>query len=163
MDRKLWLGIALLLATVLGLAVAGCATGTGNVAAPAERTFYMAAIEPKGGVNVSSEPFPVVALPGGGGYALKPPDDAGRWEVETYRFTPGTVVVNQGDEVILEIVGINGAEHPTTIEGYNLDFVVKRGEITRVSFTADRAGIFTIRCNTHLPSMQATLVVLPRG
>ncbi|MBI2846062.1 MAG: hypothetical protein HYX86_05895, partial [Chloroflexi bacterium] len=129
MDRKKLIGLSAML-LILVLTAASCATGTGGVIVPAERTVYMAAVEPKGGTNVSDEPFPVIALPEGGGYGLKPPDDTGRWEVETYRWTPGTIVVNQGDEVTLEIIGINGSEHPSTIEGYDLSFVVKRGEIT---------------------------------
>ncbi len=132
-----------------------------TAAAPVERTIYMAAVEPKGGVTVDKEPFPSAALPEGGGYILKQPDDTGRWEVSTYRWQPGTVVVNQGDIVTLEIVGINGAAHPLRIEGYDdVSAVVQRGHITRVTFTADKAGIFKIICDTHLPSMRGDLVVL---
>jgi len=128
--------------------------------APRERTIYIAAVEPKGGVHVDHEPFPASPLPEGGGYLLKKPDDKGRWEISSYRWDPGTIVVNQGDRVTLEIVGINGNEHPFTIEGYWLTGVVRRGQITRLTFTADKAGIFKIICRTHSPSMQADLVVL---
>lgn len=160
MGQKRSVGLLLGMLILLAFTLAGCAGGTGGVVIPAERTIYMAVVEPKGGALESDEPFPALALPEGGGYGLKPPDDTGRWEVETYRWAPGTIVVNQGDKVTLEIIGINGTEHPSTIEGYDLSFVVKRGEITRVSFTADKPGIFTILCSIHLPSMQATLVVL---
>lgn len=129
---------------------------------PRQRTIYMAALEPKGGVTVAKEPFPTEALPEGGGYLLRKPDDKGRWEVSTYRWDPGTIVVNQGDTVTLEMVGINGAEHPFTIEGYWLTGNVKRGKVTRLTFVADKAGIFKIICRTHTPSMQADLVVLAR-
>jgi heme/copper-type cytochrome/quinol oxidase subunit 2 len=127
---------------------------------PRQRTIYIAAIEPKGGAHVDHEPFPEKPLPSGGGYSLKKPDDKGRWEVSTYRWDPGTIVVNQGDRVTLEIVGINGDEHPFTIEGYWISEVVRRGQITRVTFTADKAGIFKIICRKHAPAMQADLVVL---
>jgi len=143
------------------LVLAGCASQSASVA-PVERTIYMAAVEPKGGATIDKEPFPAVALPEGGGYILKEPNADGRWEVETYRWDPGTLVVNQGDIVTLEIIGINGKEHPITIEGYNLSDVVKRGQITRMTFTADKPGIFKIKCGIHLPSMQADLVVLPK-
>ena len=82
--------------------------------------------------------------------------------METYRFVPGTVVVNEGDNVTLEIVGINGKEHPITIEGYGLSTVLKRGEVQRLTFLADKPGIFRIMCDIHKPSMEATLVVLKR-
>ncbi len=149
-----------LLVTVGALTLAAC--GGQSSSAPVERTIYMAAVEPKGGQTIDKEPFPAEALPEGGGYILKEPNADGRWEVETYRWDPGTIVVNQGDIVTLEIIGINGAEHPFTIAGYNLSDVVKRGQITRVTFTADKPGIFKITCGIHLPSMQANLVVLPR-
>jgi hypothetical protein len=124
-----------------------------------QRTIYMAAVEPSGGADVEREPLPP-ALPPGGGYILNEPDETGRWEVATYRWSPGTIVVNQGDEVTLEIVGVNGREHHTEIEGYDLEFVVRRGELTTATFTADEAGIFNIVCHDHQPSMTAQLVVL---
>ena len=46
---------------------------------------------------------------------IKQPDQTGRWEVSTYVWMPSQIVVNQGDEVTLEFVGINGAFHPTEI------------------------------------------------
>lgn len=57
--------------------------------------------------------------------------------------------MNQGDEVTLEILGVNGAEHPSEIVGYDINFTVKRGQLTTVSFTADKAGVFEFRCGTH--------------
>ncbi len=153
--------LLLICISIVGIVVlAACGGSSAPAAAPVERTIYMAAVEPKGGVTVDKEPFPSAALPEGGGYILKEPNADGRWEVETYRFEPGTSIVNQGDVVTLEIVGINGEEHPFTIEGYNLSGVVKRGQITRVTFTADKAGIFRITCGAHLPTMTADLVVL---
>ncbi len=127
---------------------------------PTARTIYMAAIEPKGSTTVDKEPFPAQALPEGGGMALKSPDKDGKWEVEIYRWDPGTIVVNQGDEVTLKVLGINGKQHTTTIEGYGQQFTVKRGELTTVSFKADKAGTFKIKCQTHMPTMEADLVVL---
>ena len=39
---------------------------------------------------------------------------------------------------------------------------LKRGHVTKISFKADKAGVFPIECHTHTPSMRAELVVLPR-
>ena len=41
-------------------------------------------------------------------------------------------------------------------------FVLKRGTVTRVSFVADKVGVFPIECSTHRPSMTAEIIVLPR-
>ncbi|MBI2126072.1 MAG: cupredoxin domain-containing protein [Thaumarchaeota archaeon] len=129
-------------------------------ATPTTRTIYMAAVEPKGSATIDKEPFPTKTLPAGGGMALKAPDKDGKWEVEIYRWDPATIVVTKGDDVTLKILGINGKEHSTTIEGYGQQFTVKRGELTEVTFKADKAGVFKIKCQTHQPTMEADLVVL---
>jgi plastocyanin len=126
-----------------------------------KRTFVIAAVEPKGGTNAAQESFPAEKLPRGGGYVIKEPDASGRWEVSVYVWQPMQIVVNEGDEVTLEFVGINGASHPTTISGYGKSFMLKRGHIARVTFTANKAGAFAIRCATH-PTMAGELVVLPK-
>lgn len=134
---------------------------TGNALAE-KRFFTVAAVEPKGGVTADKEPFPSEPLPAGGGYVLNKPDANNRWEVSTYLWTPGQIIVNEGDEVTLEFVGINGASHPTTIKDFGKTFVLKRGTATRVSFVADKAGTFPIECHTHRPSMTAEIIVLPK-
>ncbi|KSV83713.1 hypothetical protein [Sinorhizobium sp. GL28] len=47
------------------------------------------------------------------------------------------------------------------IDGYDISFTVKRGQLTTVTFTADKAGVFEFRCGTHQPSMVGELIVLP--
>jgi plastocyanin len=66
-----------------------------------------------------------------------------------------------GRRVTLEILGVNGAEHPTVIDGYDISFTVKRGQLTTVIFTAGKAGVFEYRCGIHEPSMVGELTVLP--
>lgn len=161
--RKTWKGLRAVavmggLALLIGLA----ACNRQERLTAGERTIYMAAVEPKGTTNVAKEPFPAKALPAGGGYGLKEPDADGNWTVETYSWSPASITVFKDDRVRLEIIGINGAEHPVRIEGYNLDFTVKRGEVTTVRFLADKAGIFPITCAIHQPAMTGTLIVLPR-
>ena len=156
---------AVVLAAIAALAVA-CGDEAGRAAAqirPTERTIYMEAVEPKGTTSVDKEPFPTEALPEGGGYALKEPNEEGKWVVETYTWAPDQIVVYEGDTVNLEIVGINGARHDAFIEGYVDSFVVERGKLTRLSFVADQPGVFKIVCTTHPPAMTGELVVLPRS
>ena len=127
-----------------------------------KRLIVVTAIEPKGGVTVDKEPFPGEKLPEGGGYVLKEPDDKGRWEIAVYVFDPRQISVNEGDEVTLEFVGVNGASHPTTIAGYDISFTLKRGQVNRVSFIASKPGVFAIKCATHHPTMVAELIVNPK-
>ena len=163
MTRKtrIWLLVAAIL--VVAVVAFGASLLPRLSAAPtATRTIYMAAVEPKGGTGVTQEAFPTAALPTGGGYVLKAPDSTGRWEVSTYQWQPSFIVVNEGDQVTLEIIGINGAEHVSTIPGFVPSFTVRRGQITRASFTANRVGVFPIVCVSHQPTMTGYLVVLQR-
>ena len=163
MDKYTRFGLLLTITIVAGFIISACGGSTGAaIEPPMVRTIHMAAIEPKGSTTIDKELFPARALPVGAGYGLKPPDETGKWVVETYRYTPGTVVVNEGDTVILEIVGINGKEHPFHIEGYGVNGVVKRGEVTTVSFLADKPGIFKLVCELHTPTMEADIIVLKR-
>lgn len=127
-----------------------------------KRKIVVTAVEPKGGVTVDKEPFPTTPLPEGGGYVLKKPDDKGRWEVAVYVFEPRQIFVDEGDEVTLEFVGINGANHPITIEAYGRAFELKRGHVNTVTFTADKPGRHSIICSAHLPTMVSELIVAPK-
>lgn len=142
------------------MAALGCAAVTPAFAA--SRHIVVTAVEPKGGAQADKEPFPAEAAPAGGGFVLKAPNESGRWEVSVYVWDPRQIFVDQGDEVTLEFVGVNGASHPTTISGYDKTFELKRGHINRVTFTADKAGRFEIKCATHHPTMVAELIVAPK-
>lgn len=144
---------------LLGIGIAMAVVGSADAA---KRHIVVAAVEPKGGVTVDKEAFPAQALPAGPGYILKKPDQSGRWEISAYVWMPSQIVVNEGDDVTLEFVGINGAVHPGTITGYNIPINVMRGQVTKVTFKADKAGVFPIECPVHHPSMRGELVVLPR-
>ena len=134
-----------------------------NAASAEKRVFTVLAVEPKGGTTVDKEPFPTGPLPAGGGYLITQPDEkTRRWEVSAYVWQPAQITVNEGDEVTLEFVGINGVAHPTTIAAFGQTFTVTRGQAHRVTFTADKVGIFGIVCGTHKPSMSGEIIVMPR-
>ena len=73
------------------------------------------------------------------------------------------IFVDEGDEVTLEFIGINGASHPTTIEAYGQVFELKRGHVQKVTFTADKPGRHSIVCATHQPTMTSELIVAPKN
>ncbi len=157
---------ALMIAGAALLAIAaGCGDSGGESASiePTTHTIYMEAIEPKGSTTVDKEAFPTDALPEGDGYGLKEPDEEGTWVVETYSWAPDQIIVNEGDTVNLEIIGINGSKHEGSIEGHVDSFVVERGKLTSVSFVAAAPGVYKMSCTTHQPAMTGELVVLPRS
>lgn len=153
--------VALRSLTAAAVAAGVLATAAGTAEA-AKRHIVVTAVEPKGGANVEKEPFPTAPLPEGGGYVLKKPDDTGRWEIAVYVFDPRQIIVDEGDEVTLDFVGINGASHPVTIEAYGQTFELKRGEAHSVTFVADKPGRHSIICSAHQPTMVAELIVNPR-
>ncbi len=157
------LAMFLVLGSIGFLALTAACAGEKGAAtiSPTKWVINMSAVEYKGSTEVAKEPFPAQAAPPGGGYILKPPTD-GKWETSAYRWAPEVITVFQGDDVELRIFGINGAEHPSTIEAYVDSFNVKRGQLTSVAFKADRVGVFKLICAIHLPSMEGYLIVLPR-
>ncbi len=156
-----WVRCTVLAGTAVGLALVLTGAQTPWAQAPG-RVIYVAAVEMKGGTQQDKEPYPAAALPAGGGYLKTPPNASGRWEVSTYQWSPATIVAKEGETVTLEIVGVNGDGDPSTIPGVVESFTVKRGGITRVTFTAGKPGIYPMICTKHLPNMQGTLVVLPK-
>ena len=149
---------------IIGLAGVAC-TGVAASAglAAGERTIYMSAIEYKGTATAEKEPFPSTALPAGGGYGLTNlKTTPASWQVNAYAWAPDTITVVEGDKVTLNIVGINGGSgHPSSIEGHVEKFDIKRGQVTTVSFTAGKPGIYKITCGAHAPNMVGHMVVLP--
>jgi len=67
---------------------------------------------------------------------------------EYHRWEPGTIVVNQGDRVILEIVNPRKNIHSFVLSAFNIDTgeLQPRGGSATVEFTADKAGVFQFIC-----------------
>lgn len=70
-------------------------------------------------------------------------------EMESYRWDPGTIFLNKGENVNLYINGINGEEHPFYIEGTNINGNVKKGEEVVVPLRFNQAGTYRLICKTH--------------
>lgn len=69
--------------------------------------------------------------------------------IEVYRWDPGTIVVEKGDQVTLHFYGVQGLFHPFEIKGLDVKGEVKKGRVTSVSFVADKEGTFEIVCTAH--------------
>jgi plastocyanin len=165
----------ILLTTAIAIALTPFASGD-NLVVPgvaaqeaATQTISIVAVEYKMRRKISETPFPSTLeehpdLADAEGFKIIPPNTEveGEWGVDAYQFVPGTIVVMEGDTVLLRFFGVNGDEHPTTIDGYDQEFAVRRGELTEVQFVADKVGTFTITCHAHPPTMVAHLVVLPQ-
>ncbi|MHC0035639.1 cupredoxin domain-containing protein [Pseudoneobacillus sp. C159] len=70
-------------------------------------------------------------------------------EIESYRWDPGTIMMEKGEKVNLTIYGVNGAEHPFYIEGTNIKGTVKKGEQTVVPLQFNKEGTYRLICEIH--------------
>lgn len=141
---------------------------TSTASAAPQKTFYIATVHLDGitsiyaGGDHPAEPYPTSTLPSGGGFVIKKIDDKGGWKVRQYMFAPSQIVVNQGDQVTLNFVDVQGPEHMITVDGIAPQFDIHRGEMKTITFTADKAGTIDYWCSMHEPNMRGEIVVLPR-
>lgn len=87
--------------------------------------------------------------------------------VNVYRFDPSTFVATQGDDVVLQIRGLKGHNHPIVLEGYGVSGVVQRNQVTTLRVKANKAGVFRLICTSHADAahegpMEAYFIVLPK-
>lgn len=100
-------------------------------------------------------------IPAEGGFVLTPPNKAGAWDFRSFAFVPEQIVVNQGDNVTLHFVGVQGVHHVIEIEGVST-FELTRGQIHTVSFIANSPGTIDFYCHIHMPNMHGQILVLPK-
>ncbi len=78
-------------------------------------------------------------------------------------FVPSTLVVHKGDTVKIKVINNIKSEPPNhgfAIPDFNIEEVVNRGETKTVEFTADKAGVFDIKCHLHPAHVHGQLIVL---
>lgn len=129
---KLWVwAVALLVAVAVG----------GMAAAPAwaaERTFLVVT----GEWSWSAKPGEM------------PVTDRGRPNInkmERYVFDPGFFVVDKGDRVTLKIHDLKGDKHIIEVPAFGVkETQIVRGEEKTITFVANKAGVFEIKCTNHV-------------
>jgi plastocyanin len=127
---------------LLGVGLAGLVTGGIPEASAATRTYQV----------VTNE------------IAAKQKDGS---TIEVYRFDPAVYVAGQGDDVVIKIRGLKGQDHPVELEGYGIQGVVHRNQVTTIKLKAHKAGFFRLICTAHADAahegpMEAYLVVTPK-
>ncbi len=82
---------------------------------------------------------------------------------ETKFWLPSTIVVEQGDKVELtlknEVPGVQNNQHGFAIPAYNIATIVTAGKPEKVSFTADKPGVFVFGCQLHPAHVGGQLIV----
>jgi heme/copper-type cytochrome/quinol oxidase subunit 2 len=66
-------------------------------------------------------------------------------KASSFEYSPATIRVNRGDRVTLEIEATD-VVHGIAIDGYDLRVDAEPGQTARLTFVADRSGVFRFRC-----------------
>lgn len=91
------------------------------------------------------------------GVSGKPQERTFRIEATTNQFSPALLQVNPGDRVTIELVSTDVA-HGLSIDRYGLDVQADPGQPGRLTFTADQAGTFRLRCSIPCGAMHPFIV-----
>ena len=83
-----------------------------------------------------------VPIPGRG---TEPTEHTFKIEASTFSFDPAVIRVNPGDLVTIDLVALD-VVHGLAIDGYDIAVTADPGQTVRLSFTADRSGVFKFRC-----------------
>jgi plastocyanin len=166
------------LAVLLGACGSGSQADTATGLQPSDRYLHVQATELDARRGTDQDPFPQTTLDqwpeyfgddgsgGAGGYYLFMSDEE-EWRIGSYMYLPQEITLIQGDRVTMEIFGVRGGQHGTTLvdpDGEQVEHVtVKRGELHQIEFTADKAGLYQLICADHPPTMSTNIHVLPAG
>ncbi len=166
--KKTFVGVSLILvAMVMFSSCAGGATVPSG-----ERVFNLNAIEIKGATDGIAPPD-INPERLGKTYGFKGPGDYDssnpkKWQVASYQFNPSAMTVFQGDRVKLILMVINGNVHKDSIIDPDGNIVVaetehNRGRLYEITFNADKAGMYILRCAEHKENMNAVITVVPNS
>lgn len=73
---------------------------------------------------------------------------------------PPSVVAKKGDSVKLKLINRHADEHGYEIPAYGIKEVVEGNKTKDVTFMANKAGIFPIKCHLHPAHVVGQLIVL---
>ncbi len=68
-----------------------------------------------------------------------------RIEASQFQYTPSVINVNPGDRVTIDLTS-NDVVHGLYVDDYGLSITADPGQTTRLTFVADKAGTFALRC-----------------
>jgi heme/copper-type cytochrome/quinol oxidase subunit 2 len=80
-----------------------------------------------------------------------------RIEANSFQYTPEAIQVNPGDHVTIDLVSTD-VVHGLYIDGYDLNVTADPGQTAALSFVADRAGSFRLRCSVTCGAMHPFMI-----
>ncbi len=76
---------------------------------------------------------------------------------KSFEYSPGTIRVNQGDRVTIDLVS-KDVVHGLYLDGYGLEVAADPGQTQRLSFVADRSGSFRFRCSVTCGALHPFMI-----
>jgi heme/copper-type cytochrome/quinol oxidase subunit 2 len=80
-----------------------------------------------------------------------------RVQAGQYAYAPGEIRVNQGDVVTIELTS-SDVVHGLYLDEYGLSVTADPGQTSRLTFTADRPGMFRFRCSVTCGAMHPFMI-----
>ena len=80
-----------------------------------------------------------------------------RIEASQFRYMPEAIQVHTGDHVTIDLVATD-VVHGLYIDGYDLNVTADPGQTATLSFVADRAGTFRMRCSVTCGALHPFMI-----
>lgn len=80
-----------------------------------------------------------------------------RIEASQYSYDPGEISVNPGDMVTIELVATD-VVHGLYVDSYGISVTADPGQTATLTFVADKAGSFRLRCNVTCGAMHPFMI-----
>lgn len=91
------------------------------------------------------------------GRSVRPANRHFRVEASSFKFSPATIKVNAGDHVTIDLVSTD-VVHGLYVDGYDISVMVDPGRTASLSFVANRAGMFRLRCSVTCGAMHPFMI-----
>lgn len=98
---------------------------------------------------VAFAPLPVKAAP--------PAARTVHIEARSFEFSPPVIHVQQGERVTIELVAAD-VVHGLYIDGYGYEIVADPGQTATLTFIADKAGSFRLRCSVTCGALHPFMI-----
>lgn len=87
----------------------------------------------------------------------QPVDHLFHLEASQFSYQPSVLRVNPGDRVTIELTATD-VVHGLAVDGYNLEMTSDPGQTARLSFVADKPGLFRFRCSVTCGDMHPFMI-----
>lgn len=89
--------------------------------------------------------------------AAYPTERTIRVEASRFAYRPGVIRANPGDRVTIELTSAD-VVHGLSVDGYEIEVQVDPGQVSNLSFIADKEGTFRLRCSVTCGDMHPFMV-----